>query len=160
MNQFFYLASSLIWKRLIYGSRLGALQVFNGQPQELVRLIAEPVQSHQRWFSFASNTSQVFDPSGSSAANALSLPREVHLVIFAQLETVEDVMTSGLSNVYFRTLALPALHDVWASRPGIWAGKNIVVAGEYTEPRDYPRELFLEDKQPYLNNNIVTEMYG
>ncbi|KAI1805937.1 hypothetical protein F4811DRAFT_194421 [Daldinia bambusicola] len=70
---------------------------------------------------------------GYSSARILLLPSEIHFLIFAHLDDVVDCAALGLTSKYFWRLALPVLHDKWASNLGSWAGEKIVCVGGYIQ---------------------------
>ncbi|AEO54561.1 hypothetical protein MYCTH_2297247 [Thermothelomyces thermophilus ATCC 42464] len=70
------------------------------------------------------------------------LPVELHRLIFAHLESIEDVICLGLTSRYFWAIGQDYVHDYYTSFLGRWAGQNIVCVGEDVKPGDFPPGLF------------------
>ncbi|KAI0542336.1 hypothetical protein GGR58DRAFT_526397 [Xylaria digitata] len=66
----------------------------------------------------------------------LSLPLELHRLIFSFVESIYDAIA----------LALEHIDDYYISRWGRWAGLNVVCVGEDVAPNDYPPGLFSADE--------------
>ncbi|KAI1383388.1 uncharacterized protein F4822DRAFT_434509 [Hypoxylon trugodes] len=123
--------------------------MFSGKASLLVGLLAVPVLSHQRQRNFTSKLKnelpRVATAHGTSRITIWSLPTEIHLMILDQVDEY-DCACFGLTHIYFWQLALPVLHDKWASSMAPWAGKKIVASGIELEPGDFPNALFSIDE--------------
>ncbi|KAL2182996.1 hypothetical protein L209DRAFT_758376 [Thermothelomyces heterothallicus CBS 203.75] len=67
---------------------------------------------------------------------------ELHRLVFAHLESIEDVICLGLASRYFWAIGRDYVHDYYTSFLGRWAGQNIVCVGEDVKPGDFPPGLF------------------
>ena len=94
-----------------------------------------------------SNHSDLISTStGRSGATFLTLPCELHLLIFDSIEDVEGIVCLGATSRYFWAIGRERMHDYYASQLGRWAGKNIVCVGESVKADDYPPRLFSEQE--------------
>ena len=71
-----------------------------------------------------------------------NLSVELHRLVFAHIEFIEDVICLGLASRYFWAISQEYVHDYYTSFLGRWAGQNIVCVGEDVKPGDFPPGLF------------------
>ncbi|OTA85626.1 hypothetical protein M434DRAFT_400125 [Hypoxylon sp. CO27-5] len=144
------------------GGRSFRQAMFSDLPHEFIRLLARPLQAHEREFSFPSTTNSEHahkpaETKASSTKTLVTLPREIQLMIFGELEHVENRLALGLTNKYFFTLALSVIHDEFASRMASWAGTNILYVGDGGPMGDYPPGLFSEEEKHAKIMEVVEE---
>ncbi|KAF7547348.1 hypothetical protein G7Z17_g7790 [Cylindrodendrum hubeiense] len=148
MGQTFRLTAPREKLSIHWGRKLGEV-LFGASPDVLVRLLAVPVRPrnpsiagckryHRRAESKISDDRAVINKSITFSG----LPTEVHLLIFANIESMQDVVCLGLTSRYFWSLGRDRMYAIYTSFLGRWANKNIVCVGEYVQPDDYPPELF------------------
>lgn len=88
-----------------------------------------------------------------------ALPVEVHQLIFAHIELVDDVVCLGTTSRYFWAVSQEYIHNFYTGFLGRWAGKNIVCVGEDVEAGDYPPKLFSETEREELWQTSTNKMY-
>ncbi|TGJ79001.1 hypothetical protein E0Z10_g9762 [Xylaria hypoxylon] len=95
-----------------------------------------------------------------SVVTVSSLPPELHLLIFAFVRDYADVVSFGITNQYFLSLARRVLDDYFMSTLGKWAGMNIVCVGRESEPNDYPPGLFSAKELEVMRRRTYTHISG
>lgn len=78
-----------------------------------------------------------------------SLPKEVHDLIFRELDFV-DVFFLGLTSRYLWNIARRLIGTFYASFIGNWVGQNIICVGHYTDPLDVPSGFLTEQEKTEL----------
>ncbi|KAJ8127848.1 hypothetical protein O1611_g5789 [Lasiodiplodia mahajangana] len=137
------------------GLKLGELLFEHYELNDLVHLLLVPVQLQGRpcplpsykteyaWDYEYNNEQKNEDPSPVATGSGLcSLPVELHHRIFFFIPFIDDVVSLGMTNQYFLSIALHYMEDYYVSSLGAWAGKNLVAVGEYVQPGDFPPGLF------------------
>ncbi|KAI0147907.1 hypothetical protein F4776DRAFT_605037 [Hypoxylon sp. NC0597] len=149
-------------RKFMIGGRSFDQAMFTDLPHELVRLLATPLRAHERQhpFSFSatgnsSHANKSAEANASSSKALMNLSQEIQLMIFGQLENVEDCIALGLTNKYFFALSLPVMHNKLASQMGIWAGTNILYCGNDAQHGDYPPGLFSAEEERLKNLETV-----
>ncbi|KAI1129075.1 hypothetical protein F5Y10DRAFT_162197 [Nemania abortiva] len=142
----------------ICGIKLGEFLFDHRELDDLVKLLAVPVQPqdrprplpsfktirhHIRRNKRTSNEKSSPSATGSSLCN---LPLELHHLIFFFSPFIEDVVSLGMTNQYFWSIACQYIEDYFTSPLGAWAGKNLVSVGDDVEPGDFPPSLFSADE--------------
>ncbi|KAJ2998226.1 hypothetical protein NUW58_g392 [Xylaria curta] len=84
-----------------------------------------------------------------------SLPSELHWLIFSLIDDVEDVVSFGLANQYFWSIAQFYVETYYTSTFGRWAGKNIVCVGNDVQTNDYPQGLFSAEELEVLRHRTT-----
>lgn len=74
-------------------------------------------------------------------------PREIHRLIFAQIEYLVDTVNLGATSQYYWTLARECLDEYAVSLFGQWAGEKIVCVGNDVKQDDYPPGMFTAEER-------------
>jgi hypothetical protein len=83
------------------------------------------------------------------------LPTEMHELIFARLESIEDLICLSVTSRYFWGIGYKHIRQYYTSLLGCWAGQNIVCVGDYVDAGDYPPNLFSAEEEQELNQMKV-----
>ncbi|KAI0440648.1 hypothetical protein F4803DRAFT_526831 [Xylaria telfairii] len=162
MGQYFRLVCP--WDKLRGGTRmkLGEFLFSHHDLDHLVQLLLVPVQPQDRphplpsfktigsgWrdHGYSSKPYKNKPSNGKSSpsttvSSLCSLPAELHHRIFFFIPFTEDVVSLGMTNQYFWSIALQYMEDYYISSFGTWAGKKLVAVGDDVEPGDFPPGLF------------------
>ncbi|KAI0185488.1 hypothetical protein EV127DRAFT_396700 [Xylaria flabelliformis] len=140
--------------------KLGEFLFSHRELCDLVRLLLVPVQPQDRprplpsfktrgrWdYEYSSKPYKNKPSNGKSSpsttvSSLCSLPVELHHRLFFFIPFIEDVVSLGMTNQYFWSIALQYMEDYYISSFGTWAGKKLVAVGEDVEPGDFPPGLF------------------
>ncbi|KFY79385.1 hypothetical protein V499_01626 [Pseudogymnoascus sp. VKM F-103] len=84
-----------------------------------------------------------------------SLPPELHELIFAHLDSIEDLICLSVTSRYFWVIGYKHIQQYYTSLLGRWAGHNIICIGDYVDAGDYPPHLFPAEEEQELNQMKV-----
>lgn len=73
--------------------------------------------------------------------------REIHRLIFAQIEYLVDTVNLKATSQYYWTFARECLDEYAVSFFGQWAGEKIVYVRDEVEQDDYPPEMFTAEER-------------
>lgn len=71
-----------------------------------------------------------------------NLPSGIHHIIFGNLDNIEDILQFSLVNRYFWALGLTHIENHIVASLALWAGEELVCAGNCSEPGDFPPGVF------------------
>lgn len=80
-----------------------------------------------------------------------SLPTEIHEMIIACLESIEDLICLSVTSQYFWGIGYRHIRQYYTSLLGCWAGHNIICVGDYVDAGDYPPNLYSAEEEQELN---------
>ncbi|KAI1432894.1 hypothetical protein GGR50DRAFT_553062 [Xylaria sp. CBS 124048] len=84
--------------------------------------------------------------SSSGAITLSSLPREVHHLIFTFIKSVLDVISLGMTNQYYWSIAGEFVDKYYTAPFGRWVGTSLVCVGDCHEPGDFPPGFHTEEE--------------
>lgn len=98
-----------------------------------------------------------FDKGGKTSflITFFSLSTELHELIFARLESIEDLICLSVTSRYFWDIGYKHIHQYYTSLLGSWAGHNIICVGDYVDAGDYPSNLYSAEEEQELNDLTV-----
>lgn len=102
-------------------------------------------------------TSSDFDKGGEASflITFSGLPTEMHELIFARLESIEDLICLSVTSRYFWGIGHKHIRQYYTSLLGCWAGQNIICVGDYVDAGDYPPNLYSAEEEQELNQMRV-----
>ncbi|KFY11170.1 hypothetical protein V492_04615 [Pseudogymnoascus sp. VKM F-4246] len=131
--------------------KLGGM-LFNTKPSTLVPHLIATTVSHSPPSTIATSTAFI-GPDASQNAFC-TLPLDIHKMIFDYLHDVADLICVGILTSHLWDVTQTIIQQRYRSLLGLWAGLNIVCAGQEVVAGDYPPALFSPEEVEDLNKQF------